>query len=126
MWEKIKDWCYWHEGFVTFIFACICSLLIVGGLLKYESQFYLQEETMIVEVTEMNEWTTKQNVLVGKVIVPRTQYHYQLICGDIDFKVDSTVYASISVGDRIIINCKYKYRKDNNALVDASYEYAGE
>ena len=126
MWKKIKDWCYWHEGVVTLIFAFICALLVTGALLKYESQFYIQEETMIVEVTDKDEWTTRQNVLVGKVIVPRTTHHYKLTCSDIEFTVDSAIYTSTSIGDRIVIFCKYTLRKEDNALVEVYYEYAGE
>lgn len=126
MWEKIKDWCFWHEGLVTFIGAAICAFIVVGLMLQYESQFYTTEETMIVEVTDMRDWTSTQMIPAGKVLVPRKRHHYELTCGDCAISVDSAVYTSTSIGDRIIINCKYKYRKDNNALVDESYEYAGE
>lgn len=125
MWEKIKDWCYWHEGLVTFIFATIVALLIVGGLLQYEKQFYHEEEIMVMEVTDMETWTTTQLISTGKTLVPRKSHHYKLVCGEQEISVDSTVYDSTSVGDRIVIKKDTKYRKSDNAVIKITYEYAG-
>lgn len=126
MWEKIKDWCYWHEGVVTFIIAFLIAIAMTGLLFWHESHFYHEEETMIVEVTDMTKWKTTGVVPAGKTLVPRTQHHYKLVCGNIEFKVDEATYESTSVGDRIIIFCKYKYRKKDNALINVTYEYAGD
>ena len=126
MWEKIKDWCYWHEGVVTLIGAMICAFIIVGLMLQYESQFYHEEEVMIMEVTDMETWTTTQLISTGKTLVPRKNRHYKLVCGEREISVDSAVYESTSVGDRIVIKQDTKYRKSDNTIIKITYEYAGE
>lgn len=126
MWEKIKDWCYWNEGIVTCIIAFLVAIVITGLLFWNESRYYHEEEVMIMEVTDMETWTTTQLISTGKTLVPRKNRHYKLVCGEREISVDSAVYEATNVGDRIIIKQDTKYRKSDNAVVKITYEYAGE
>lgn len=124
-WERFCDWCSWHEGIVLTVIIIVLSMGIAAGFVKYQSRFYYTNEPMIIEVTDKRHWTTTTIVPVGKVMVPQTRHHYSISSDEYEMSVDSHVYDSTEIGDRIVVDCIYKYLKEDGSLVKITYEYAG-
>lgn len=125
-WERFCDWCSWHEGIVFTVIIIILSIGVIAGLIKYQSRFYYTNEPMIIEVTDKRYWTTTTMVHSGKVIIPQTHHHYSISSDEYEISVDSNVYNSIEIGDRVVVNCICKYLKEDDSLVKIMYEYAGD
>ena len=125
-WERFCDWCSWHEGIVFTVIIIVLSIGITAGFIKYQSRFYYTNEPMIIEVTDKRHWTTTTMVHSGKVIVPQIHHHYSISSDEYEMSVDSHVYKSTKIGDRIVVDCIYKYLKEDDSLVKIMYEYAGD
>ena len=125
-WERFCDWCSWHEGIVFTVIIIILSIGVIAGLIKYQSRFYYTNEPMIIEVTDKRHWTTTTMVHSGKVIIPQIHNHYSISSDKYEISVDSHVYDSTEIGDRIVVDCICKYLKEDDSLVKIMYEYAGD
>lgn len=123
-WESFCDWCSWHEGIVFTVIIIILSISITAGFIKYQSRFYYTNEPMIIEVTDKRHWTTTTMVHSGKVMIPQTHHHYSISSDEYEISVDSHVYDSTEIGDRVVVNCICKYLKEDDSLVKIMYEYA--
>ena len=108
------------------VIIIILSIGITAGFIKYQSRFYYTNEPMIIEVTDKRHWTTTTMVHSGKVIVPQIHHHYSISSDEYEISVDSHVYDSTEIGDRIVVDCICKYLKEDDSLVKIMYEYAGD
>lgn len=125
-WENFCDWYRWHEGIVVMVIIIILSIGITAGFIKYQSRFYYTNEPMIIEVTDKRHWTTTTMVHAGKAMVPQTHHHYSISSDEYEMSVDSHVYKSTKIGDRIVVDCIYKYLKEDDSLVKIEYKYLEE
>ena len=124
-WESFCDWCSWHEGIVFTVVIIVLSIGITAGFIKYQSRFYYTNEPMIIEVTDKQHWTTTTMIHSGKVMIPKTNHHYSISSDEYEISVDSHVYNSTEIGDRVVVDCICKYLKEDDSLVKIMYEYAG-
>ena len=80
---------------------------------------------MIIEVTDKRHWTTTTIIHAGKAMIPQTHHHYSISSDEYEMSVDSHVYKTTKIGDRIVVDCIYKYLKKDDSLVEITYEYNG-
>ena len=123
--NSLRDFCDDHPMLSFLIPLIIASCLITWGLLAYYDQFYVTSEPMIISVTDKDHWTTTTTVIINKMPHVQIHHHYKICAEDMEISVDSTVYNSTNIGDRIIINRICRYKKSDNSLVKVYYEYAG-
>lgn len=108
------------------VIIIILSIGITAGFIKYQSRFYYTNEPMIIKVTDKRHWTTTTMVHAGKAMVPQTHHHYSISSDEYEMSVDSHVYKSTKIGDRIVVDCIYKYLKEDDSLVKIEYKYLEE
>lgn len=125
-WERFCDWCSWHEGIVFTVIIIVLSIGVIAGLIKYQSRFYYTNEPMIIEVTDKRHWTTTTMVYTGEVMIPRIHHHYSISSDEYEISVDSHVYDSTEIGDRVVVDCICKYLKKDDSLVKIEYKYLEE
>ena len=125
-WKEFCDWCSWNKDIVLTIVAIIVlSICITTVFIQYQSRFYYTSKPMIIEVTDKRHWTTTTIVHAGKAMIPQTHHHYSISSDEYEMSVDSHVYESTKIGDRIVVDCTYKYLKEDDSLVEITYEYNG-
>ena len=121
-----EDLCYYHPWLTVILIFLVISLPVGGGIYAYYNQFYQETEPIIMEVTNTRHYTTTSTTIINKVPHVTVTPHYKIYAEDCEFSVSSSVYNSISIGDRIVVNKIYRYKKKDNSLVKIYYEYAGE
>lgn len=114
------------ENLIVIFILVILSGFIIAVLVYKLTAFTYESYPMIIEVAEKKTWTTTTYIRSEKIMVPQYHYYYKLIGSDeYEIDVDSSVYHSTEIGDRIIIIKTNEIEKSTGNIVKITYKYGG-
>lgn len=121
--DSLNDWLTKHFIVFVILFFTLAFILICSYLIYGQKNYYYETAPIIYEITDKEVNKTVSYHIVNKVMVPKYHTNYYFICEDLKIKVSYGVYSDYDINDKIVLTEKTKYLKEDNSIVDISYEF---